>query len=57
VSPVDGNVYIASVGGDEITVHDTQNGKVLDRLGPERGVAGLMICPSPTTAPSTGPRS
>ena len=40
VSPVDGDVYIASVGGDEITVHDTQNGKVLDRIGPERGVAG-----------------
>ncbi len=40
VSPVDGNLYIASVGGDEITVHDTRNGKVLDRLGPERGVGG-----------------
>ena len=40
VSPVDGNVYIASVGGDEITVHNTQNGKVLDRIGPERGVGG-----------------
>ena len=40
VSPVDGNVYIASVGGDEITVHNTQNGKVLDRIGPERGVRG-----------------
>ena len=40
VSPADGNVYIASVGGDEITVHDTQNGKVLDRIGPERGVGG-----------------
>jgi outer membrane protein assembly factor BamB len=40
VSPVDGNVYVASVGGDEITVHDTQNGKVLDRLGPESGVRG-----------------
>jgi streptogramin lyase len=40
VSPVDGDVYIASVGGDEITVHDTQNGKVLDRIGPERGVGG-----------------
>ena len=37
VSPHDGNVYVASVGGDEITVHDPQNGKVLDRLGPERG--------------------
>ncbi len=40
VSPVDGNVYIASVGGDEITVHHPQSGAVLDRLGPERGVNG-----------------
>ena len=40
VSPVDGNVYIASVGGDEITVHDPNTGNVLDRIGPERGVGG-----------------
>jgi streptogramin lyase len=40
VSPVDGNVYVASVGGDEVTVHDTQNGKLPDRIGPERGVRG-----------------
>ena len=40
VSPVDGNVYVASVGGDEITVHDPRSGRLLDRLGPERGVHG-----------------
>ena len=40
VSPVDGNVYVASVGGDEITVHDPRSGRVLDRIGPERGVHG-----------------
>ena len=40
VSPFDGNVYVASVGGDEITVHDPQSGKLLDRIGPERGVGG-----------------
>ncbi len=40
VSPVDGNVYNASVGGDEITIHDPETGKVLDRLGPESGVHG-----------------
>lgn len=36
----DGKVYAASVIGDEITVHDPRNGKVLDRIGPERGVHG-----------------
>jgi len=36
----DGNVYAASVGGDEITVHDPDTGEVLDRIGPERGVHG-----------------
>ncbi len=36
----DGNVYAASVGGDEITVHNPRNGKVIDRIGPERGVQG-----------------
>ena len=40
VSPHDGNVYIASVGGDEITVHDPNSGRLLDRIGPERGVHG-----------------
>jgi len=40
VSPLDGNVYVASVGGDEITVHNPNNGRILDRLGPERGVSG-----------------
>lgn len=38
VSPLDGNVYVASVGGDEITVHDPRSGRLLDRIGPERGV-------------------
>ncbi len=38
VSPFDGNVYGASVGGDEITVHDPDTGEVLDRIGPGRGV-------------------
>jgi sugar lactone lactonase YvrE len=40
VSPNDGNVYVASVGGDEITVHDPNSGRLLDRIGPERGVHG-----------------
>ena len=40
VSPVDGNVYVASVGGDEITVHSPKTGRLLDRIGPERGVGG-----------------
>ena len=40
VSPNDGNVYVASVGGDEITVHDPRSGRLLDRIGPERGVTG-----------------
>ncbi len=40
VSPHDGNVYVASVGGDEITVHDPGSGRILDRIGPERGVNG-----------------
>jgi len=40
VSPYDGNVYVASVGGDEITVHDPNTGDLLDRIGPERGVHG-----------------
>ena len=40
VSPVDGNVYNASVGGDEITVHDPETGELLSRLGPESGVHG-----------------
>lgn len=40
VSPLDGNVHVASVGGDEITVHDPRSGRILDRIGPERGVNG-----------------
>jgi sugar lactone lactonase YvrE len=40
VSPVDGKVYVASVGGDEITVHHPKSGRLLDRIGPERGVHG-----------------
>ncbi|HSF84221.1 MAG TPA: hypothetical protein VLG28_01005 [Acidimicrobiia bacterium] len=40
VSPYDSNVYVASVGGDEITVHDPETGDLLDRIGPERGVHG-----------------
>lgn len=40
VSPIDGNVYVASVGGNEITVHDPETGEILDRIGPERGVNG-----------------
>ncbi|MEM9033721.1 MAG: SMP-30/gluconolactonase/LRE family protein [Actinomycetota bacterium] len=51
VNPVDGNVYVASVLGDEITVHDPRTGKILDRIGPERGVNGpddLVIAPDGT---------
>lgn len=40
MSPVDGNAYVTSVGGDEITVHDPETGELLDRIGPERGVHG-----------------
>ena len=40
VSPHDGEVYVASVGGDEITVHHPRTGRLLDRIGPERGVNG-----------------
>jgi sugar lactone lactonase YvrE len=40
VSPANGDVYVASVGGDEITVHDPDSGTLLDRIGPERGVGG-----------------
>jgi DNA-binding beta-propeller fold protein YncE len=40
VSPLDGNVYIASVSGNEITVHDPETGEIVDRIGPERGVNG-----------------
>ena len=40
VSPLDGSVYIASVSGNEITVHDPETGEILDRIGPERGVNG-----------------
>lgn len=40
VSPIDGNLYVASVGGSEITVHDPETGEILERLGSERGVNG-----------------
>lgn len=40
VSPIDGNVYVASVGGSEITIHDPETGEILDRLGPDQGVNG-----------------
>jgi len=51
VSPVDGNVYAASVIGSEITVHDPLTGELLDRIGSERGVYGpddLVIAPDGT---------
>ncbi len=38
VSPVDGTVYVAAVGGDELTIHDPETGELLERLGPESGV-------------------
>jgi sugar lactone lactonase YvrE len=34
----DGNLYIGSVNGQEIIVMNSQNGKILNRLGPEIGV-------------------
>ena len=46
-----GNVYAASVVGDEITVQDPNTGKILDRIGPERGVHGpddVTIAPDGT---------
>jgi sugar lactone lactonase YvrE len=46
-----GNVYGASVVGDEITVQDPDTGEVLDRIGPERGVNGpddVTIAPDGT---------
>ena len=51
VSPIDGNVYVASVIGSEITVHDPRTGELLDRIGAERGVNGpddLVIAPDGT---------
>jgi DNA-binding beta-propeller fold protein YncE len=47
----DGKVYVASVFGDEITVHDPENGAILDRIGPERGVHGpddVVVAPDGT---------
>ena len=47
----DGKVYVASVLGDEITVHDPQTGAILDRIGPERGVHGpddVVVAPDGT---------
>ncbi len=46
-----GNVYTASVLGDEITVQDPDTGEILDRIGPERGVNGpddVTIAPDGT---------
>ncbi|MBP1608821.1 MAG: hypothetical protein H6Q04_1056 [Acidobacteria bacterium] len=34
----DGNLYVASVGGHEIVKIDPDSGRILDRIGPERGV-------------------
>jgi sugar lactone lactonase YvrE len=47
----DGNVFVASVIGDEITVHDPRTGAILDRIGPERGVHGpddVVVAPDGT---------
>ncbi len=47
----DGNVYIASVGGSEITIHNPETGEILDRIGQERGVNGpddVFITPDGT---------
>ena len=47
----DGNVYGASVVGDEITVQVADTGEILDRIGPERGVNGpddVTIAPDGT---------
>jgi hypothetical protein len=34
----DGYLYVASVGGNEIVKMDPNSGRILDRIGPERGV-------------------
>src|SRR5215218_9340863 len=47
----DGKVYVASVLGDEITVHDPRTGAIVDRIGPERGVHGpddVVVAPDGT---------
>ena len=36
----DGNLYIASVIGQEIIVMNKQNGKIINRFGPDHGVEG-----------------
>ena len=36
----DGNLYIASVNGQEIVVMNKHTGEIIDRYGPERGVLG-----------------
>jgi sugar lactone lactonase YvrE len=36
----DGRLYIASFAGREIVVMDPNSGRILDRMGPERGVEG-----------------
>ena len=36
----DGNLYIASVNGQEVVVMNKNNGKILNRYGPEKGVLG-----------------
>ncbi len=37
----DGNLYVASVGGQAIVVLDPSDGRVLDRLGPDAGVKSV----------------
>ncbi|MDH3699340.1 MAG: hypothetical protein OEQ81_11795 [Flavobacteriaceae bacterium] len=36
----DGNLYIASINGQEIVVMNKNNGKIINRFGPESGVLG-----------------
>ncbi len=36
----DGNLYVASVNGQEIVVMNKNNGKIIKRFGPEKGVLG-----------------
>ena len=56
-----GNVYAASVFGNEITVQDPRNGKILDRIGPERGVNGpdclLLLNSAHAAAQAPGPKA
>lgn len=48
----DGNLYIASVIGQEIVVMNKNNGKIIKRFGPESGVLGpddLVFSPDGTS--------